>query len=126
MNSVHNSISRVLLNESSGIDLNKRGDSDIENSEKEFAILKNQIISPSAMCSPDVALSNLEDTMKFMMNMQKLPRLMSVPIKKNPWKKMDKRCRRSERIFLLRLDLRSLLFLLDLPMRKRRNLRGVG
>jgi len=85
-----------------------------------------EIASPSVLCSPDVARFNVEDTMKFMMNMQKLPRLMSVPIKKKPWKKMDNRCRRSETIFLLRLDLRSHLFLLNLTTQQRRILRGVG
>lgn len=33
---------------------------------------------------------------------------------------------RREMIFLLRLEFRSLLFLLDLTMQQRRNLRGVG
>lgn len=84
MNSIHNSMRRLLINESYGIGLDMIEDSDIQNSEKESAILENQIISPSATCSPDVALSNLEDTMKFSVDIQKLPRQMSVAIKKNP------------------------------------------
>ena len=47
-------------------------------------LLLTEIISPSATGSPDVARFNVEDTMKFMMEIQKLPRLIAVAIKKNP------------------------------------------
>ena len=45
---------------------------------------RTQIISPSARCSPGVARLNMEERMKFSMDMQKSPRQMSVAIKKNP------------------------------------------
>ena len=83
---IHNSMSIILINERYGIGLNKREDSDNLYSEKTHLSSRIQTVSPSAICSPDVALSNLDDTMNFMMNMQKLPRQMSARNKKNPWR----------------------------------------
>ena len=62
----------------------------MQNSEKDFSILEIYAVSPSVMCSTGVGRFNVEDTMKFSMDIQKLPRLISVAYKKN-LKRTDKK-----------------------------------
>jgi len=86
MNIVHNSAHRIFFQENSGIDLNLRKDSDNLYSEKDPTTLEIYAVLPSVMCSPGVARLNMEERMKFSMDMQKSPRQMSVAIKKNLWR----------------------------------------
>lgn len=78
MNSIHNSAHRILIKEDSGIDLNLRKDS-----EKDSAILEIYAVSPSVKCSPDIGRFNVEDTMKFSIDMWQRPHSMSASNKKN-------------------------------------------